>query len=127
MTNNAKSLLTEASILPEEMPENFTYRKVREILGGLESFGEDELRAAIAATERLRIRGPLASVIFIKQHLAGAHEVEVDRVDEGEEGASFAVLVYAEGEVPVPVDELPQNVTAGSLLRYEPAAGQYRQ
>lgn len=107
------------------MPENFTYRKVRGILDGLEGFETDELRAAIEAATRLKIRGPLASVIFIKQHLAGAHEVEVDRVDEGEEGASLAVLVYTEGEVPVPVEQLPQNVSAGSLLRYEPSAGQY--
>lgn len=127
MTNNAKRLLTEASILPEEMPENFTYNRVREILDQLETSGADELRAAIAATQRLKIRGPMAAVIFIKQHLAGAHEVEIDRVDEGVEGASLAVLVYPEGEVPVQVEFLPGNVSAGSLVRYEPAAGEYRQ
>lgn len=127
MTNNAKRLLTEASILPEEMPQSFTYNRVREILDGLETFKEDELRAAIAVAGRLKIRGPLATVIFIKHHLSGAHEVEIDRVEESEEGAALAVLVYAEGEVPIEVGQLPQNIHAGSSLRYEPAAGQYRQ
>ena len=127
MTNNAKHLLTEASILPEEMPQNFTFKKVREILDGLEQFETDELRAAIAAAGRLKIRGPLATVIFIKQHLAGAHEVEIDRVDESEEGARLAVLVYEEGEVPIQVEQLPQNISAGGRLLYEPGEGQYRQ
>ena len=113
--------------MPEEMPQNFTFRKVREILDSLEGFETDELRAAIAAAVRLKIVGALATVIFIKQHLAGAHEVEIDRVEESEEGTSLAVLVYEDGEVPVRVEQLPQNISAGSRLRYEPAAGEYSQ
>jgi hypothetical protein len=108
------------------MPDNFTFNKVREILDGLKDADADQLRGAIEAAGRLNIRGPLAATIFIKHHLAGAHEVEIDRVDESEEGAHYAVLIYPEGEVPVQVEQLPQNPSAGSRLHYDASAGQYR-
>lgn len=126
MTIDAKRLLTEASLLPTEMPNNFTFNKVREILDGLKDAGEDELREALEALRRLRIRGPLAATIFIKHHLAGVHEAEIDRVDESEEGARLAVLVYPEGEVPIEVEHLPQDISAGRCVRYDPSAGQYQ-
>lgn len=126
MTNNATRLLTEASLLPALMPANFTFNKVRELLEGLDaSASAEELPAAIVAVKRQQIRSPLAVVIFIKHHLEGAHEVEIDRIEEGEEGARFAVLVYAEGEVPVDVEHLPQAAAQGSHVRYDPATGQY--
>ena len=108
------------------MPENFTYNRVRELLDGLEGAGEEELRGAIAAVQGQQIRGPLAVVIFVKHHLAGAHEAEVDRIEETEEGARYGVLVYPEGEVPVQLEHLPKDIAPSSRLRYEPAAGQYR-
>jgi hypothetical protein len=126
VTNNAKRLLSEASLLPALMPENFTYSRVRELLDGLEGTSEEELRGAIAAVQGQQIRGPLAVVIFVKHHLAGAHEAEVDRIEETEEGARYAVLVYTEGEVPVRLEQLPKDIAPGTRLRYEPAAGQYR-
>jgi hypothetical protein len=126
LTNNAKRLLTEASILPPELPENFTFRKVREILDSLKDAGEDKLREAVEALQRLQIRGPLAATIFIKHHLAGAHEAEIDRVDESEDGAQLAVLVYPEGEVPVQTEHLPPDISAGRRVRYDPSAGQYQ-
>lgn len=127
MTNNAKLLLTEASLLPAEMPDNFTFNKVREILDGLKTSEEAELREAIAAAVRQKISGALAVAIFIKHHLEGAHEVEIDRVEENEaEGALYAVLVYPEGELPVRVEYLPSDVSGGKRLRYEPSVGQYQ-
>ncbi|MDX6696293.1 MAG: hypothetical protein QOF02_3896 [Blastocatellia bacterium] len=108
------------------MPENFTYNRVRELLDGLEDAGEEELRGAIAAARSQQIRGPLAVVIFVKHHLAGAHEAEVDRIEESEEGARYAVLVYPEGEVPIELEHLPPDVLAGAHVRYEPSAGEYR-
>ncbi len=118
--------MTEASILPPELPSNFTFNKVRAILDSLNDAEEDKLREAVEALQRLKIRGPLAATIFIKHHLAGAHEAEVDRVDETEEGAQLAVLVYAEGEVPVQTEHLPPDVSAGRRVRYNPSAGQYQ-
>ena len=126
MTNNAKLLLTEASLLPAELPSNFTFNKVREVLDHLKDSETDALRGAIDALKQLEIRGPLATVIFIKHHLAGTHEAEIDRVDESEEGARYGVLVYPEGEVPVKVEHLPENVSEGSRVRYDPSAGQYQ-
>jgi hypothetical protein len=126
MTNNAKLLLTEACLLPPELPDSFTFRKVREILDGLKDAEEEKLREAIEAVERLKIRGPLAATIFVKHHLAGAHEAEIDRVDESEDGAQLAVLVYPEGEVPVQIEQLPQGISAGHRVRYDPSAGQYQ-
>jgi hypothetical protein len=107
------------------MPDNFTFNQVREILAHLKETEADELRAAIEAARRLQIRGPLAVVVFIKHHLTGAHEVEIDRVDEGEDGTRYAVLVYPEGEVPLPVGQLSQNPSVGGRLRYDPSAAQY--
>jgi hypothetical protein len=49
----------------------------------------------------LEVHGALTVAIFIKHHLGGAHEVEVDRVEASEEGEVFAVLVYPEGELPL--------------------------
>jgi hypothetical protein len=107
------------------MPDNFTFNKVRELLDGLKDSGEDELRRAIAFAKRQQIRGPLAIVIFVKHHLTGAHEVEIDRVDESEEGARYAVLVYPEGELALPLEFLPADISNGMRLRYDPNAGQY--
>jgi hypothetical protein len=126
MTNNAKLLLTEACLLPPELPDNFTFRKVKEILDGLKDAEEEKLREAIEALERLKIRGALAATIFVKHHLAGAHEAEIDRVDESEDGAQLAVLVYPEGEVPIQIEQLPQGISAGRRVRYDPSAGQYQ-
>jgi hypothetical protein len=125
MDNHAQRLLVEAKILPEVMPGNFTFNKVREILQSLERASEESLREAIEAAEKLNIRGALAITIFIKHHLEGEHKVEVDRMEEGEEGARFAVLVYTEGEVPLPVESLPSHVDAGVRLRYAPSEWRY--
>jgi hypothetical protein len=126
MDNLAHRLLVEEKILPETMPENFTFNKVREILRELDHAGQDELREAIEAAGKLKIRGPLATAIFIKHHLEGEHEVEVDRIDEGEEGARLAVLVYPEGEVPITVESLPPHIDVGVRLRYVLSEWSYR-
>jgi hypothetical protein len=119
-------MLAEAGLLPREMPDNYTFRKVREILAALEEVEPERLREAIAAARRMDVRGALAAVIFIKHHLGGAHEVEVDRVAESEEGDAFAVLIYEEGELPLKVAHLPREVKGGSRLRYDPVEGTYR-
>lgn len=121
----AERVLADAGLLPREMPDNFTFRKVREVLSGLDESDEGELQRAIAAAARLGVGGPLAVVIFVTHHLRGAHEAEVDRVEEGEAGEGFAVLVYPEGEVPVKTTNLPQGVGAGSRIKYDPAQGGY--
>lgn len=119
--------LVEAGLLPEEMPGNYTFNKVRQILSGLGETPPSELDAAISAALKLEVRGPLAALIFIKYHLQGAHEAEMDRVTEDEGGgARYGVLIYAEGELPVNVKYLPEGVGEGSRLRYEPAEGAYR-
>ena len=125
MDNQAQRLMVEAKILPETMPVNFTFNKVREILRELDHAGQDKLREAIEASGKLKVRGPLATVIFIKHHLEGEHEVEVDRVDEGADGARLAVLVYPEGEVPIPVESLPPQIDIGVRLRYNSAERRY--
>lgn len=109
------------------MPDNYTFNKVREILDGLEQQETEALRGAIAAAVRLKVSGPLAVAVFIKHHLAGAHEAEIDRIDESEDGARYAVLVYAEGEVPIPVEGLPQHISPGVRLHYDSNSGQYGQ
>lgn len=125
MSGNSHALFVEAGLLPEVMPDNYTFNKVREILRGFELAGQDNLREAIEATGKLKLRGPLATLIFIKHHLEGEHEVEVDRIDEGEDGARLAVLVYPEGEVPIPVESLPTHVDVGVRLRYAPSKCSY--
>ncbi len=118
------SLLAEAGLLPREMPSNYTYDKVREVLESLESQEIEEMRGAVERAARLDVRGPLAAAIFCKHHFDGAHEVEVDRVDENEEtGTRYAVLIYPEGELPIKLEHLPQGTEAGNRIRYEPAAG----
>jgi len=118
------SLLIEAGLLPREMPSNYTYDKVREVLESLESREIDGMRGAVESAVRLDVRGPLAAAIFCKHHLDEAHEVEVDRVDENEEtGARYAVLIYPEGELPIKLEHLPQGTEPGVRIRYEPAAG----
>ena len=126
MTDEAQKQMFEVGLLPEVMPNNFTFRKVREILSQLENIDADKLREAINAAKGLKIHGPLASVIFIKHHLDGAHEVEVDRLEESEEGMRFAVLVYSEGELPIQVEFLPEGINVGSRLRYDPSKESYR-
>jgi hypothetical protein len=122
----AQQLLAEAGVLPREMPHNFTYDKVREVLTQLEEAEPVQMRKAIASARTLEIVNPLAAVIFIKHHMAGAHEVEVDRLEENEEvGIRFAVLIYPEGEVPIKVEHLPKEVSVGSRLQYQPSAGQF--
>jgi hypothetical protein len=112
--------------LPAELPDNFTFNKVREILEGLETVEEDRLSEALAAALRLRIKGPLAILIFLKHHLAGAHEVEIDRLEEGESGAQYGVLIYPEGELPISVEFLPTHADAGAAVHYDPSQEQYR-
>lgn len=122
----AHALLSEAGLLPRQLPRNYTFDKVREILSALDARPEDELRGAVEAARRLDIRGPLAAVLFVKHHARGAHEVEVDRVEVSEEGGEgFAVLVYPEGELPLSVGRLPRGVAAGTRLSYDPEAGRY--
>jgi len=123
--DQARRLLVEAGVLPETMRESVTFNKVREILRELDNSDEFRLREAIAAAAKLRIRGPLQSVIFIKQHLAGEHEVEVDRIDESEDGKRLAVLIYPEGEVPLPAESLPSQIDVGTRLLYDPSEGRY--
>lgn len=125
MQDEAQKLLVEAGLLPEVMPNNFTFKKVREILSQLEQSDVDKLGEAIGTAKGLKIRGPLASVIFLKHHLDGEHEIEVDRVEEGEEGTRFAVLVYPEGELPILIQYLPEGVNEGSLLHYNPSEARY--
>lgn len=128
MTNagGAHAVLAEAGLLPRELPKNFTFDKVREILSALDGRSAEELRAGVEAASRLGVRGPLASALFVKHHAGGRHEVEVDRVEASEEGGgAYAVLVYAEGELPLSVGQLPAGVGAGMRLTYEPEAGRY--
>lgn len=119
--------LIEAGLLPEEMPQNFTFRKVRQVLTEIDVTERGKLNEAIAAAKHLGLRSPLATVIFIKHHLSGAHEVEVDRLSESEEQAAcYAVLVYPEGEVPIKTDLLPDNLQAGTRLSYDPVKAEYK-
>lgn len=122
---DAGRMLAEAGLLPREMPDNYTFRKVREILAVLGEAKPERLREAIAAVRQMEVRGSLAAVIFIRHHLGGAHEVEVDRVEAGEEGEGFAVLVYEEGELPVKLGRLPPEVKVGVRLRYDPVKCRY--
>lgn len=118
--------LTEAGLLPAELPDNYTFRKVREVLSELEKPDASEFERAIEAARRLEVRGPLAAVIFIKHHLAGEHEVEVDRLVEDEgQGAGYAVLVYPEGEVPVRLGYLKGEARTGSRVHYDAASAEY--
>lgn len=122
----AQQLLAEAGVLPREMPHNFTYDKVREVLTQLEGAEPDQMREAIANARRLEINSPLAAVIFVRHHIAGAHEVEVDRLEVNEEvGTRYAVLIYPEGEVPIKVEHLPEEVGVGCRLQYQPSEGQF--
>ena len=125
MLEEAQKQLTDAGLLPEVLPNNFTFNKVREILSRLEQSDVDKLSDAIGAAKGLKIRGPLASAIFIKHHLDGEHEVEVDRLEESEEGTRFAVLVYPEGEMPVQVEHLPEGIQGGNRVRYDPSKERY--
>jgi hypothetical protein len=125
LAHEAKKLLIEAGLLPEAMPDNFTFGKVKEILAELEKADPDSLREALLAAQGLKIRSPLSALLFIKHHLEGAHEVEVDRIDESEEGTHFAVLVYPEGELTIQTEYLPEGVNVGSRLRYDPAMKKY--
>lgn len=123
--NKARELLVEAGLLPRQMPDNYTFRKVRELLAGLEGKDEDEIRKAITLVARREISGPLAMMIFIKHHLGGAHEVEIDRLEESEEGVKYAVLIYPEGELPIRLTHLPTGAEAGSRLRYVPTGSYF--
>lgn len=125
MADEAQKLLVEAGLLPEVMPNNFTFNKVREILSQLESTDTDRLSEAIRVAKGLKIHGPLAAVIFVKHHLHGAHEVEIDRVEESEESTRFAVLIYPEGELPIQVEYLPEGIQVGSRLHYDPSEERY--
>jgi hypothetical protein len=97
------------------------------VLASLEGYAEEELLAAAEAAKRLGASGPLAAAVFVRHHLRGGHEVGVDRVTENEgTGERLAVLVYPEGEVTVRLDALSGGVGAGSRLRYDPGAREYR-
>ena len=125
--SKAHEVLAGAGLLPREMPGSFTSERVREVLASLEGYAEEEILAAAEAAKGLGVRGPLAAAVFVRHHLRGGHEVEVDRLAQNEEsGEHFAVLVYPEGEVPVRLDALSGGVGAGSRLRYDPGARQYR-
>jgi hypothetical protein len=126
VADDARSLLVASGVLPEVMPDNYTFNKIREVLKKLEDTDPGELRKAVRIAKEQKIRGLLASVIFVRHHLEGVHEVEVDRVDESEEGVRFAILVYPEGELPVQVEYLPEGIDAGSRLRYDPDEERYR-
>ena len=123
--NSVHELLVEVGLLPRQMPENYTYKKVKEILTSLEDKDEDEIRKAVALAARQEVSGPLATVIFIKHHLGGAHEVEIDRLEESEEGVKYAVLVYPEGELPIKPTHLPHGIQGGSRLQYSATDSQY--
>lgn len=125
MSGNAHALFVEAGLLPEVMPDNFTFNKVREILDQLENSDRAGLLEAIQVVKDLKIRSPLSAMIFIKHHLEGAHEAEVDRIDESEEGTRFAVLVYPEGEVTILIEYLPEGINVGSRLHYDPSIKKY--
>ena len=60
----AQEVLAEAGLLPREMPKNYTFDKVREILDSLAGAGAEDLRAAAAAARALALRGPLGAAIF---------------------------------------------------------------
>lgn len=122
---DAGRMLAEAGLLPREMPDNYTFRKVREILAVLDKAEPERLREVIAAAVEMGVQGALAAVIFIRHHLGGAHEVEVDRVEAGEEGEGLAVLVYEEGELPLKLGRLPSEVKVGMRLRYDPVKCRY--
>jgi hypothetical protein len=116
-------MLVDAGVLPPEMPQNYTYGKVREVLGDIGDREEVRAREALSALSRLEIAGPLQSALFIKHHLAGEHETSVDRViDDVETGEKYAVLTYPEGELPVKLKNLPRGTRGGRRLRYDPAA-----
>lgn len=122
----AQRLLAEAGVLPREMPHNFTYDKVREVLTQLGEAEPARLREAIESARALELTNPLAAVIFISHHAEGAHEVEVDRLEEDEGGGGrYAVLIYPEGEVPIKVEHLPEGIVAGSHLHYLPPEGRF--
>lgn len=123
--NRAQELLIEAGLLPRQMPDNYTFRKVRQLLAGLEGKAEDEIRKAITLAVRQEISGPLATVIFIKHYLGGTHEVEIDRLEENEEGVKYAVLVYPEGELPIKLTHLPQGIEGGRRLQYSATDSRY--
>lgn len=124
---DAHAALAEAGLVPAAMPKSYTYNKVREILSQLEGADQTAFAGAIGAVRRLKVRGPLAVAIFIKHHLAGAHEVEVDRIEENEEqGTQYGVLVYPEGELPVSMEYLPEGARAGVRLHYEPSEEAYK-
>jgi hypothetical protein len=123
--DRARRLLVEAGFLPETMTESVTFNKVRVILRDLDNSDEDKLREAIAVAAKLGIRGPLQSVIFIKHHLEGEIEVEVDRIDVSEDGKRLAVLTYPEGEVSLSAESLPTEIDVGTRLHYNPSEGQF--
>lgn len=119
-SGEAERMLIEEGYLPREMAENYTFSKVREVLAAIEGEEIMRLREAMDAARRLEVRGALAAVIFIRHHLEGEHEVEVDRISESEDGERFGVLIYPDGELPIAIDRLPFNVEAGARLRYDP-------
>ena len=123
----AHAALSDAGLLPRELPNNYTFDKVREILAALDARPHGDLSGAVEAARRLGVRGPLAAAVFVKHHAGGEHEVEVDRLEVAEEGGEgFAVLVYPEGELPLSVGRLPEGIGAGTRLSYDPEAGRYR-
>ena len=121
-----KNLLIKAGILPAKMPHNYTYDQVREVVSTLSGYDEALVSGAISMLARLGISGPLQSAVFIKHHLAGEHEVSIDRLMTNEETEDqYAVLTYPEGEVPVRLDMLPDGARAGRKLRYSPTEGKF--
>lgn len=124
---DAHRSLVKAGLLPEEMPDNYTFNKVRRILSEIAEADPSELNRAIARALEFEISGPLAALIFIKHHLLGPHEVEVDRlINHEEQNVTYGVLIYPEGELSVNTKYLPDDAQEGSRLQYDPTYGAYK-
>jgi hypothetical protein len=54
-----------------------------------------------------------------------ALEVEIERLEESEEGVRHAVLVYNAGELTIKLKHLPQGIKGGSRLHYSATNSQY--
>lgn len=109
------------------MPKNYTFDKVREMLTGIKVADPQTLKESIEAAQWHEIKGALTAAIFVSHHLAGDHDVSVDRLITDEEtGERYAVISHAEGELPIKMAKNARGVRAGSTLRYEAADGGYK-
>lgn len=123
---DAHRMLVEAGLLPEDMPNNYTFNKVRKILPELNEAAPQEFNEAIAKALKLEVLSPLVALIFIKHHLLGEHGAEIDRVEKNEEtGTSYAILIYPEGELPLNLKYLRGDIREGVRVSYDPVKGEY--